>query len=429
MLDAGRVILGLDIGERVRAALVSHEQRVALCVVARVGRTAGYLDQAAIGVLTVAGRDALGDDRAARVLADVDHLRTGVGLLVVVGDSHRVEFADRVVAAQDAARVLPGDRRARLDLRPGDVGIAPPAVAALRDEVVYAALAVLVAGVPVLDRGILDPGVIQRHEFHHGGMQLVLVPHGGGATFQVTDRGAFVGDDQSALELAGVGRIDAEVGGKLHGALHALGHVNEGAIREDRRVEAGEEVVALGHHRTQVFAYQFRVFADGLGDRTEDDAGFSEFLLERGRHRDTVEHRIDGDAREGGTLMQRDAQLFIGFEQLGIHLVQALGGILLRFRGRVIRNRLVVDLRVMHVRPTRFGFLAPAAVGLQAPLAHPFRFALALRDQADYVFIQPGWNGVRFDIGIETVLVSLIEKVGDFGFTRCHVWTPGVREI
>ena len=56
-----------------------------------------------------------------RVATDVDHLRAGVGLLVVGGDRHRVELADRVVALEDHARVLPGDRRAGLDLGPGDL--------------------------------------------------------------------------------------------------------------------------------------------------------------------------------------------------------------------------------------------------------------------------------------------------------------------
>ena len=37
-----------------------------------------------------------------RVLADVDHLGAGVGLLVVVRQRHRIKLADRVVALQDA---------------------------------------------------------------------------------------------------------------------------------------------------------------------------------------------------------------------------------------------------------------------------------------------------------------------------------------
>src|SRR5215467_4380396 len=102
-------------------ALVANQERVALRVVARPGGTLHDLHLASIGVLPVASRDALGNDSAARVLADVNHLRAGVGLLAVVGESNRIEFAHRVLALQDAARILPGDRRTGLHLRPGNL--------------------------------------------------------------------------------------------------------------------------------------------------------------------------------------------------------------------------------------------------------------------------------------------------------------------
>src|SRR5687768_18317299 len=63
----------------------------------------------------------------------------------VVGQCHRIVLAHRVVALQDAARILPGDRRSSLDLRPGKLR-AIERLAALGDEVVDAALTVLVAG-------------------------------------------------------------------------------------------------------------------------------------------------------------------------------------------------------------------------------------------------------------------------------------------
>src|SRR5688572_16893398 len=66
-------ILDVDVGEGVGAALVADQHRVALREVARVVGAAQDLDHAAIGVLTLAGGDALGDDRRAGVLPDVDH--------------------------------------------------------------------------------------------------------------------------------------------------------------------------------------------------------------------------------------------------------------------------------------------------------------------------------------------------------------------
>src|SRR6202023_2671056 len=103
----------------------------------------------------MAGRDALGDDPARRVLAEVDHLGAGIDLLAAVRDGNRVELALRVVAAQGAARILPRDGGAGLHLSPGNLRVAAAAVAALGDEIVDAAAALRVARIPVLPRGVL----------------------------------------------------------------------------------------------------------------------------------------------------------------------------------------------------------------------------------------------------------------------------------
>src|SRR5665213_3520392 len=107
----------------------------------------------------MSGGDRLRDNGAAGVLADVDHLCAGVGLLVVRRDGDRVALAHRVVALENDARVLPGDRRTGLDLGPGDLRVHPSALAAFGHEVVDATLPRSVAGVPVLYRRVLDLGI------------------------------------------------------------------------------------------------------------------------------------------------------------------------------------------------------------------------------------------------------------------------------
>ena len=97
--------------------------------------------------------------------------------------------------------------------------------AALRHKVVDAALAVLVARVPVLNRGVLDFRLVQRHQFDHGRVQLVLVALRRRAPFEVANVAAFIRHNQRALKLARAGFVDAEVGAQLHGASHALGDV------------------------------------------------------------------------------------------------------------------------------------------------------------------------------------------------------------
>ena len=120
MLQLGRRVLHLDIGDGMGAALVADEQGVALGKVLGSGGAGHNFDQAPVSVLALTGGDTLGDDGAAGVLAQVNHLGAGVGLLVVVDQGHRVKLADGIVALQDDAGVFPGDGRAGFHLSPGD---------------------------------------------------------------------------------------------------------------------------------------------------------------------------------------------------------------------------------------------------------------------------------------------------------------------
>src|SRR5262245_56897184 len=104
----------------------------------------------------MSGRDSLGDDPARGVLAEMQHLGAAVDLLAPVRDRDRIELAARKIAAQDATRIFPGDRRPGLVLGPRDLRALPAAVAALRHEVEDAAAALAVAGIPVLHRRLFD---------------------------------------------------------------------------------------------------------------------------------------------------------------------------------------------------------------------------------------------------------------------------------
>ena len=54
-----------------------------------------------------------------------------------------------------------------------------------------------------------------------------------------------------------------------------------------------------------------------------------ELVLEGGGDRDAVEHRVHRDAAEALLLFQRDAELLVGLQQLGVDLVEALELLLL----------------------------------------------------------------------------------------------------
>src|SRR2546422_1010450 len=128
VLHDRRTVAHVDVGERVRPALVADEHRVALRVVARPLRALQDLHEPAVRVLPVTRGDPLRHDRRARVLPQVDHLRASVRLLAVVGHRDRVELTDRVITLQDASRVLPGDRGPGLHLRPRDLRVLAPAL-------------------------------------------------------------------------------------------------------------------------------------------------------------------------------------------------------------------------------------------------------------------------------------------------------------
>ena len=154
-----------------------------------------------------------------------------------------------------------------------------------------------IAGIPVLHGGVFDLGVIERNQFDYRGMQLVFIANRSGTAFEIADGRALVGNDQRALELTGFRSVDPEVGGKLHGTAHALGHIHKRAIAEHRSVKRGKEVVAVGHHRSQVFLHQVGVILHRLREGTEDDAALGQVLFEGGGHGNAVENGVHRHAR------------------------------------------------------------------------------------------------------------------------------------
>ena len=175
-----------------------------------------------------------------------------------------------------------------------------------------------------------------------------------GAAFQIADTCAsLVRDDQRALELAGLGRVDAEIGRQLHRAAHALGHVDEGAVGEHGRVQRREEIVGVAARRCRDTARcSCGCFCTASENEQKMTPASCEPLLEGGGDRDAVEYRIHGHAREPRALVQRHAQLLVGLQQLRVHLGQALRPVALGLRRGVVGDRLIVDGRVAWHAPS-----------------------------------------------------------------------------
>ena len=157
-----------------------------------------------------------------------------------------------------------------------------------------------------------------------------------------------------------------------------------------------------------------------LRERAEDNAGLRELFLEGRGDRDAVENGVNGHAGQPGALVQRDTELVIGFQQLRIDFVEALGAVFIRFGRRVVRDFLEVDGRVVHMRPFRLLHIEPLAIGAQPPFEHELGFILARRYGANDVLVEAGRQALGFDIGDETVLVSPVDELFEIFLFCCH---------
>src|SRR5690606_18918176 len=126
-------------------------------------------------------------------------------------------------------RILPGNGRAGFRLGPGHLAVFAFAQRTLGDEVEDTA-GITVAREPVLHRGVFDFGVFMDDDFNHRGVELIAVAHRRGTPFDVADVAAFVRHQNGALELAGLFRVDAEIGRQLHWTTYPFRHVDEGAV-------------------------------------------------------------------------------------------------------------------------------------------------------------------------------------------------------
>ena len=97
MLEHGCVVMGIHIWEGMRSTIAAQQQGVAGTVVARIIGIGCGTNQTTIGVLAMTCRDTLRDDGTLGVLTHVNHLGTGISLLIVVGNSYAVELSYRVV--------------------------------------------------------------------------------------------------------------------------------------------------------------------------------------------------------------------------------------------------------------------------------------------------------------------------------------------
>ena len=227
MLEHGCVVMGIHIWEGMRSTIAAQQQRVAGTIVACIVGIGCGTNQSTIGILAMSCRNTLRDDGTLGVLTHVNHLGTGISLLIVVGNSHTVELSYRVVATQDAGRILPGNRRTRLYLSPAQLRVHTTQVASLGYQVQHTTLTMLITRIPVLNSRVFHLSIVLDNYLDNSRMKLILITHWRCTSLQVRNVSIIISDNQCTLKLTGVTGIDAEVTAQLHRTADALRNINE----------------------------------------------------------------------------------------------------------------------------------------------------------------------------------------------------------
>ncbi len=133
---------------------------------------------------------------------------------------------------------------------------------------------------PILHGDVLNFRAFHGNQLNYGAVQGRGVELGSGAAFHVSKFGAFIDNDECALELSEIFGVDAEVSLERVLHFHARRNVNERAAAEDRGVERGEFVVAGRDDLAEPLPENLRVLLQSFGRSNEDNALFADCFLD-----------------------------------------------------------------------------------------------------------------------------------------------------
>ena len=349
---------------------------------------AWHVDHATVGGAARAHADRLGNDIARRVVRRVDHLRARILVLTVAGQRDGNHFPARPPAFHHDTGVFHGQPRTDIAVDPFDLGIfhGQPALGHEIEHVVR----------PVLHGDVLDLRALERDEFHHRAVQGGRVELRRGAAFHVGHLGAFVGDDQRALELAEVFRVDAEVSLQRMRDFHAGRDVNERTAAEGRAVQSAEFVVPGRDHFAEPLAENFRVLLQAFGASDKNDTLLAHRFFDVRVGSFAVELRFH--AGEELAFLLGDTETLEGAFHVLRHFVpRALGLLALR---KIVADVVEDDvLEILRGPMRRHGFLMEFSQRVLAELADPVRFAFDVANVIDCFLGQAG-AGVEFVIDV-----------------------------
>ena len=180
----------------------------------------------------------------------MNHLRTSICLLIIIGYRYRIELCGRIVSTQNTAWILPCNGRASLYLCPGKFTVHPFAVTSFGYKVIHTTFTFSITRIPVLHSRIFHFRTVKHHDFHNCRVQLVFITHRCRTSFQVRDITVIICNNQRTFKLSGIGRIDTEVRRQLHRTANPLRNIHKRTITKHSRVQCGKEIITIAHYRT-----------------------------------------------------------------------------------------------------------------------------------------------------------------------------------
>ena len=186
----------------------------------------------------------------------------------------------------------------------------------------------------------------------------------------------FVGDNQRALKLTSVFRVDSEISLQRHVAFDAWRNINKRATRPNRSIERRELVVARRNNRTKILLNEIWIFAKRGIHIAEKNAKFFEIFAVAVKH--NFAFVLRSDAGQIFALCFRNAQLFVGVAHLLwqiFPLVNLRSGWL-----QVVVDVLKIDVGHVDREPIEHRFAFESLQRAQTHFAHPFGLAFPPRD-------------------------------------------------
>ena len=170
------------------------------------------------------------------VFTNMQHFSTCIGLLIVIGYSHRIKFSRGIITQQNTTRIFPGNSRASFYLRPGYFGIFSFTNATFSHKIKDTPFPAFITGIPVLNSRVFYLRIFHDYYFNNGSMELILISHRRCTSFQVRHITIFIGNNKGSFKLTGIHGIDTKVSRKFHGATNSFWDVYERAVTKNSRV-------------------------------------------------------------------------------------------------------------------------------------------------------------------------------------------------